>query len=72
MGKNRAWNLASYETDSPQDTASTTAVEEVGVAICLNSLLKELSGEPPDLWKTATSENPVHSLIPWTIWTGTH
>ena len=31
--------MASYETYSPQDTASTTAVVEVAVAICLNSLL---------------------------------
>ena len=45
MSKNRAWNLASYETYSPQDTASTTAVVEVAVAICLNSLLSSLS--PP-------------------------
>ena len=37
--KNRAWILASYETYSSQDTASTTAVVEVAVAICLNSLL---------------------------------
>ena len=32
--KNRAWILASYETYSSQDTASTTAVVEVAVAIC--------------------------------------
>ena len=37
--KNRAWILASYETYSPQDTESTTAVVEVAVAIWLNSLL---------------------------------
>ena len=36
---NRTWILASYETYSPQDTASTTTVVEVAVAICLNSLL---------------------------------
>ena len=30
----------SYETYSPQDTASTTAVVEVAVAICLNSLVR--------------------------------
>ena len=31
--------MASYETYSPQDTAFTTPVVEVAVAICFNSLL---------------------------------
>ena len=34
--------MANYETYSPQDTASTTAVVEVAVAICLNSLIMTL------------------------------
>ena len=46
MSKNRAWNLASYETYSPQDTASTTAIVEVAVAICLNSLLSSTGRTP--------------------------
>ena len=35
--------MASYETYLPQDTASTTAVVDVAVAICLKSLMTDVS-----------------------------
>ena len=55
--KNRAWILASYETYSSQDTASTTAVVEVAVAICLNSLLCG-----------TTAAEPLTQLGRFTLW----
>ena len=55
--KNRAWILASYETYSSQDTASTTAVVEVAVAICLNSLLCG-----------TTAAEPLTQLSRFTLW----
>ena len=55
--KNRAWILASYETYSPQDTASTTAVVEVAVAICLNSLICG-----------TTAAEPLTQLGRFTLW----
>ena len=54
---NRTWILASCETYSPQDTASTTAVVEVAVAICLNSLLCG-----------TTAAEPLTQLGRFTLW----
>ena len=40
-----SWNLAGYKlTNSPQDYASTTAIVEIAVAICLKSLKSLLGG----------------------------
>ena len=65
MSKNRTWNLASYETYSPQDTASTTAVVEVAVAIFLNSLSSHLSTQP--MHKQISGSPELGYLCIWTV-----
>ena len=55
--------MASYETYSPQDTASTTAVVEVAVAICLNALLSSTGRTPGGSWGTHAPPPPLCEMI---------
>ena len=55
----RALFISVHKAYSPQDTASTTAIVEVTVAICLNSLINATKRFPINLWNNLYENNAV-------------
>ena len=49
---------------------STPAAYGTCILESIVMILKEFSGELPNLWKTSTYGNPVQSETSWMIWTG--